>query len=168
MNQRWYSNIQKSSALQRSKLGFTSVHFQINLPSVSREEIIIMKPVWLPNDHPCLLFCLELDAHMFPWGIRKNIYLDLNRAVCFLRSESLSTAKTSERTLHTPKQGQTQVTLYLQQCSTEFVAPMMCVCACSNMKSNGNSLKVRQQINALSLLVRVVFLHNELFFFFFC
>lgn len=71
----------------------------------------------------------------------------------FLRSESLSTAKTSERTLHTPKQGQTQATLHLQQWSTQFVAPMMCVCVCvcSYMKSNGNSLKVRQQINALSL-----------------
>lgn len=30
----------------------------------------------------CLLFCFELDAHMFPWGIWKNIHLNLNIAVC--------------------------------------------------------------------------------------
>ncbi len=82
VKQRWYSNIQKSSGLKRSKLGFTRVHFQIDLPSVSCEETVIMKPVWLSNDHPCV-FCFVLREMpiCFLEGSGRTHHLNLNRAV---------------------------------------------------------------------------------------
>lgn len=89
VNQRWYSNIQKSSWLQRSKVGIYECALSNTLTQCKLWGDHNNETCLTPKRSPlCLLFCFELDAHMFPWGIWKNSPSELKQSslcvsVCF-------------------------------------------------------------------------------------
>lgn len=156
VNQRRYSNSRKSSGFPYKHVtlcgwALSNILTQPKQPDQNNETGLT--PRWSPL---CLLFYFELKAHMLPSGIWKNIRFEPkhHRACTHVRTcifwiRIPFYRKDFERTLYTPKQGQTSpATLtHTRRWSSR-------VCECSCLKRNGNSLKVRQQINTLSLPVR--------------